>query len=163
MGNTDGLCSILNRRADAAAFISGSEKYPNIHGRVLFYGVGRAVLVRAEVMGLPKEDGRCGGRFLGFHIHSGEKCSGNADDAFADTDGHYNPNDRTHPHHAGDMPSLLDANGEALSLFITDRFTLREVIGKAVIIHLMEDDLTSQPAGNSGEKIACGIIRKTMR
>lgn len=44
--------------------------------------------------------------------------------------------------------------------FLTDRITLKEVIGKAVVIHSMPDDFTSQPSGNSGEKIACGIIKR---
>ena len=44
--------------------------------------------------------------------------------------------------------------------FLTDRFKLKDVIGKAIIIHSMPDDFTSQPSGNSGEKIACGIINK---
>ena len=44
-----------------------------------------------------------------------------------------------------------------MSLF-TNRFNLSEIIGKSVIIHSNTDDLTSQPSGNSGEKIACGII-----
>lgn len=42
--------------------------------------------------------------------------------------------------------------------FLTNKFTLQDVIGKVVIIHSMPDDFTTQPSGNSGEKIACGKI-----
>jgi Cu-Zn family superoxide dismutase len=41
---------------------------------------------------------------------------------------------------------------------LTDRFTLDEVIGRTVVIHALRDDFTTDPAGNSGEKIACGTI-----
>lgn len=44
-------------------------------------------------------------------------------------------------------------------MFMTDRFTVNEVIGKTVIIHLHPDDFATQPSGNSGEKIACGVIK----
>ena len=44
--------------------------------------------------------------------------------------------------------------------FLTDRFTLKEIIGRTVVIHSMPDDFTSQPSGNSGEKIACGVIKR---
>ena len=48
----------------------------------------------------------------------------------------------------------------AFLAFITDRFTANEVIGKTVIIHDSPDDFTTQPSGNAGNKIACGIISK---
>ena len=54
-------------------------------------------------------------------------------------------------------------NGKAFSAFLTDTFTVKEVLGRAIIIHSKPDDFTSQPAGNSGEKIACGIITPTAR
>ena len=70
------------------------------------------------------------------------------------------PNVYTHPYHAGDMPPLFGEKGEAFSVFMTKRFRVDDIIGKTVIIHSMPDDFTTQPAGNSGEKIACGIIRR---
>ena len=72
---------------------------------------------------------------------------------------HYNPKDCPHPYHAGDMPPLFGNNGEAFMAFMTDRFTVEEIIGKTVIIHSNPDDFTTQPGGNSGEKIACGKIK----
>ena len=85
--------SVFRRRADAVAFVNGSEKYPDIHGRVLFYQLRRGVIVRAEIIGLPKGSGACNSPIFAFHIHSGGSCTGNADDAFADTGMHYNPDD----------------------------------------------------------------------
>ena len=73
---------------------------------------------------------------------------------------HYNPNQCAHPYHAGDLPPLFGSNGYAFEAFLTDRFTVSEVIGRTVIIHSKPDDFSTQPSGNSGEKIACGEIRK---
>lgn len=152
------LCDILNRPAKAAAYIRGSEKYPDIRGRAAFYTMGSAVLVRAEIMGLPKTADKCEKPIFAFHIHAGADCSGTADDAFANAGMHYNPDNCMHPYHAGDMPPLLGVNGNALSVFMTDRFTIDEIIGKTVIIHAKPDDFVTQPSGNAGEKIACGVI-----
>ena len=143
---------------DAVAIINGSKAYPHIHGIVRFYTVKSGVMVRAEVWGLPQGEGECGFPVFGFHIHSGGSCSGNKEDLFADALGHYNPQSCPHPAHAGDLPPLFGVGGRAVSVFLTNRFNVREVIGKAVIIHSSPDDFTTQPAGNSGTKIACGII-----
>lgn len=157
------LYSVFRRRADAVAFVNGSEKYPDIHGRVFFYQLRRGVIVRAEIIGLPKASGACDSPIFAFHIHSGESCTGNAGDAFADTGMHYNPADCMHPYHAGDLPPLFGADGRALSVCLTDRFTVPEIIGRTVIIHLHPDDFTTQPSGNAGSKIACGVITPTAR
>ena len=153
------LCKILTRKPNAVAMVRGSEKYSGIGGAVMFYQLNGAVLVRTEVTGLPKGDGKCGNPVFGFHIHSGTVCSGTKDDPFADAKTHYDPNDCEHPYHAGDMPPLFGVNGNAVSVFLTDRFTVKDIIGKTVIIHAMPDDFVTQPSGNSGEKAACGIIK----
>lgn len=155
--------SVFKRRADAVAFINGSPDYPKIKGRVLFYQLKNAVMVRADIWDLPKGIVDCGSPIFAFHIHKGEECSGNQNDPFADADGHFNPDNCPHPYHAGDLPPLFGVNGKAFSAFLTDRFTVKEILGRAIIIHSKPDDFTSQPAGNSGEKIACGIITPTAR
>lgn len=159
MDNTNDLCDILKRRAEASALVMGSEEYPNICGRVNFYTVGDSVLVRAEIMGLPKDTG-CDSPVFAFHIHGGDKCTGTKADPFQNAGMHYNPKDCMHPYHAGDMPPLFGANGRALMIFLTSRFGISEIIGKTVIIHAKPDDFVTQPSGNSGAKIACGIIKR---
>lgn len=154
------FCAVTFGRPDATALINGSEKYSDINGRVRFFQVPDGVLVCTEVSGLPQGARLCGHPVFGFHIHAGTACTGNTADPFADADGHYNPKRCPHPYHAGDMPPLFGVNGKAFSMFLTNRFTLNEVIGRAVIIHGSPDDFTTQPGGNAGEKIACGIIKR---
>lgn len=157
------LYSVFCRRADAIAFINGSEMYSDIHGKVLFYQLRKSVIVRAEITNLPRNIGICESPIFAFHIHSGNRCEGNAEDYFADAGMHYNPNECPHPYHAGDLPPLFGADGKALSIFLTDRFTVNEIIGKTVIIHSSPDDFITQPSGNAGKKIACGVITSTIR
>lgn len=156
----DDMFTTLYRRADAVAYIKGSEKYKNIFGKVLFYSTTSGVLVRAEITGLPKGNDVCNNPIFAFHIHNGTECSGNSEDAFANANGHYNPNNCPHPYHSGDLPPLFTVKGKAFLCFLTDRFTVSEIIGKAIIIHNKPDDFTTQPSGNAGEKMACGIITK---
>ncbi|NLF57432.1 MAG: superoxide dismutase family protein, partial [Candidatus Hydrogenedens sp.] len=102
----------------------------------------------------------CAGEVFGFHIHEGNACTGNASDPFAATGGHFNPQSCPHPQHAGDLPPLFGNNGYAWSSVLTDRFTVDAIAGRTVVIHRRPDDFTTQPSGNSGEKIACGVIKK---
>lgn len=152
------IYSALNRKADAEACIKGGGKYPCIKGNVQFYRLCEGVLVKAEIDGLPLGEKPCAESVFAFHIHEGTECSGNQDDCFADAKGHYNPFNCPHPYHAGDMPPLFGVNGSAFLMFVTDRFKIEEVLGRAVIVHKMSDDFHTQPSGNAGEKIACGII-----
>lgn len=153
----------FGRRPDAVAFIKGSRKYPDIEGRALFYEGRGGVVVSTEVTGLPRGSGRCDKPIFAYHIHSGGECSGNNEDQFANVGSHFNPNNCPHPYHAGDMPPLISADGKAFSVFLTDRFTVNEVLGKTVIIHISPDDFMTEPSGNAGEKIACGVITPTVR
>ena len=144
--------SILKETPKAMAHIRGSEAAPHLRGTVRFYPHYGHVLVEARVEGLPEcsETG-----FFALHIHSGTSCCG-AD--FSDTQGHFNPEHVPHPRHDGDLPPLLSCNGKAYLAVMTDRFHLRDIIGRTVVIHSGADDFCSQPAGNAGEKIACGQI-----
>jgi Cu-Zn family superoxide dismutase len=116
------------------------------------------VLVVAEMGGLPTAELTCDQPVFGFHIHGGEVCRGNRDDPFAEAGGHYNPYGCPHPYHAGDLPPLWGADGNAFSAFLTNRFSVDEIIGKTLIVHAGIDDFTSQPAGNAGARMACGEI-----
>ena len=137
---------------DAVAQITGGVEAPQLTGCAQFYQEGGCVLVVARISGLPRES-KTG--FFGFHIHQGGDCSGVG---FSGTEGHYNPMGQEHPEHAGDMPPLIWCQGNAYLSFKTDRFSVNEIIGRTVVIHSDPDDFHTQPAGNAGKKIACGVI-----
>lgn len=141
----------------AIAYVYGSAEYPRLQGRITFHQIQDGVLITAEVHGLPVEQD-CSSGIFGFHIHEGNVCTGNADDPFANTGGHYNPTNCPHPYHAGDLPPLFSNNGYAFMSVLINKFTVNEIIGRTVIIHSQPDDFTTQPSGNSGKKIACGEI-----
>ena len=141
----------------AIAYIKGSREYPTLHGSVTFKQTRKGVLVTAEIYGLPDNNEYNTGVFA-FHIHSGMSCSGTKEDSFADAGTHYNPQGYPHPYHAGDLPPVFSNNGYAYMSVLTNRFSLREIIGRVVIIHRNIDDFSSQPAGNAGAKIGCGKI-----
>ena len=143
---------------NAKAYIKGGKKYPKINGIVTFKETKNGVLLTAKINGLPTSKGNCTGRFFGFHIHSGTSCSGNKEDEFADAKTHYNPNDCPHPFHTGDLPPIIENNGYAYMSVLLNKFKIKDIIGKVIIIHDLPDDFTSQPSGNSGTKIACGKI-----
>ena len=137
---------------DAVARIGGGEQAPCLKGSVKFYQLPGGVLVEAELTGLPCDPPS---GFFAFHIHEGGACSGKD---FADTGGHYNPRNSAHPNHAGDLPPLLSSNGRAFLTVLTDRFCVKDVIGRTVVIHGGPDDFHTQPSGDAGTKIACGLI-----
>jgi len=147
----------INGNPAATAEIKGNRQYESIRGKVDLYDTYGGTILIAEIYGIPKEMENSGG-FHGLHIHEGASCTGNAQDAFADTGGHYNVSGGEHPGHVGDLPPLLFNNGAAWMAVYTARFYPEDVIGKTIIIHDNVDDFHSQPSGNSGEKIACGEI-----
>ena len=153
------LLTILRTRPSACADLFGSDQYPDIHGFVCFYPFLDGTLAAVEAAGLPDDGQACKQHIFGCHIHEGTDCRGAG---FSDTGNHYNPGGCSHPDHAGDLPLLFGNNGYALILFYTDRFEPEDIIGHTVVIHSQADDFRSQPSGDSGEKIACGIIRNTM-
>lgn len=138
--------------------IKGGKKYPKINGAVTFREVKNGVLVTAKVNGLPQSSDSCTGRFFGFHIHEGSSCSGTISDEFANAKTHLNPTNCPHPFHMGDLPPLIENNGYAHMTVLINKFKIKDILGKVVIIHDSPDDFTTQPSGNSGSKIACGII-----
>lgn len=147
----------------ARATITGNNSYPKIKGEVYFTKINYYVEVVARIYSLPKfsrENGTTIGPFA-FHIHNGNSCDkGSLDNPFPFSGSHYNPDKQPHGNHAGDFPVLIPLkDGSAVMRFITDKFTIDQVIGLPVVIHLSPDDYRTEPAGKSGEKIACGIIK----
>ena len=128
-------------------------------GTVWFTQDGLRVNVRVQVSGLtPNQE-------HGFHVHEKGDCS--SPDAMS-AGGHFDPGGRPHgpqnaPHHGGDMPSLkADAAGNAQASFQIEGVSLGTgidgLLGKGVIVHAKPDDYKTQPTGNSGARIACGVI-----
>ncbi len=154
------LASILRKRPQAFSIIKGNEANLGIAGIVKFYQSVPGVVVASEISGLPNDTSLCTSPIFAFHIHEGESCTGTLDDPFFNTGMHYNPSSCPHPYHAGDMIPLFSANGYASCAFLSNRFTIDEIIGKTVVIHSRPDDFTTQPSGNAGEKIACGVIMR---
>ena len=143
---------LLYRQPDAKACIKGEDGAACLHGSVRFYQLCDGVLVEADICGLP-ENSVTG--IFAMHIHEGSDCRGKG---FPQTGSHYDPHGQPHPRHAGDLPPLFACKGNAYLAVLTDRFCLADVLGRTVVIHSGADDFTTQPAGNSGKKIACGVI-----
>jgi Cu-Zn family superoxide dismutase len=109
----------------------------------------------------------------GIHFHEAGKCEGGTTPAFSTAGGHYNPMGKQHglqnPNgpHAGDNPNIdVPASGIAHVSFSTDRVTLTpgtaslfDADGSSLVIHAAADDQVTNPSGNSGARIACGVVR----
>ncbi len=147
------------RQAEAALAPASASL---VSGRVVFVAVPGGAHLTGTVGGLAP-----GGRF-GFHVHEKGDCS--AVDA-SSAGGHFNPTGAPHgraeagPHHAGDMDNLVaDADGTAnvdvhLAGVTLGGGAATDIVGRALIVHGGTDDYTSQPAGNAGARVACGVIR----
>ena len=132
------------------------------HTTVSFAQKGEKVTVTAKLSGLTP-----GGH--GFHIHEKGDCS--APDGMS-AGGHFNPGGKPHgapdspDHHAGDMPMLqADASGNATLTADLSGASIGsgagDIVGKSVIVHKDADDYKTQPTGNSGARVACGVINKS--
>ena len=129
-------------------------------GEATFEQVGDKVRVVVFVQGLRP------GQTHGLHIHEGADCSGDAMGA----KGHFNPHGKPHGHpgnanrHAGDLPVLQAnkagrGNVQADMDVITVTAGPASIIGRALVVHADPDDYKTQPTGNAGARIACGVIQ----
>ena len=136
-------------------------KGSTVRGTVNFEQRGDKVRIAANVSGL-----RPNGEF-GFHVHELGDCS--SGDGMS-AKGHFNPFGKPHGNpssgerHAGDMPAIKgEKNGRGKVDVQLDTITVTpgpgSIIGKAVIVHAAPDDYTTQPTGNAGARIACGVIK----
>jgi Cu-Zn family superoxide dismutase len=147
----------------AVAWVNGGPLAPNLHGWVQFSEIPGGTWVSVWITGLPPYQPAAGGKQPvgphGFHIHQEGNCQvGNPQEPFLAAGAHWNPTNQPHGNHAGDFPSLFSNDGVAIMGFYTNKFSVRDVIGKSVIVHENPDDGRTQPAGNSGRRIACGVI-----
>lgn len=143
---------------NAFAKLKGSTDYLQITGIVEFFQKSEGTIVRLEIKGLPQKDKN---NFFGLHIHEFGICnSKKGNGSFLDAGSHLDLEENKHPNHSGDLPTILSNNGYAYMEFFTNRFKVKDIIGKSVIIHEMKDDFMTEPSGNSGNRIACGVIEK---
>lgn len=156
-----GTWSNLTSSGAKATAVLEATKGNNVTGTINFVQTADRVRVSGSVSGL-KPDSE-----VGFHIHEAGDCS--SGDGMS-TGGHWNPDSTPHgpqaaPHHAGDMPSLVaDASGNAKASFSLDGVTVapgpKSVVGRGLIVHKDPDDFKTQPTGNAGARVACGIIQR---
>jgi superoxide dismutase, Cu-Zn family len=132
---------------------SGSQ----VTGTVAFTKAGDEVRVVADIQGL--KPGK-----HGFHVHEKGDCS--APDA-ASAGGHFNPTHQHHggpstaEHHTGDLGNIEADSSGKVHLDWKGKMSLNgadSIIEKSVVVHEKEDDLKTDPAGNSGARVACGVI-----
>lgn len=147
----------------ALAEIRGGPLAPGIRGMVFFQDVPGGVWVSVDIIGLPLyQPGSEGKQPVGphgFHIHEYGNCeTGNPNNPFLGAGGHWNPTSQPHGNHAGDFPVLFSHRGRSVMSFFTATFKVADIIGHSVIIHENPDDYRTPPAGNSGKRLACGII-----
>ncbi|HEX4414183.1 MAG TPA: superoxide dismutase family protein [Lacipirellulaceae bacterium] len=141
----------------AVAMVEGLGEH-KVKGKVTFTQKGDGLEIKGEFTGL--QPGQ-----HGFHIHEFGDCS-MADGKCAG--GHFNPNGGKHSspddpkRHAGDLGNLkADSTGNASFEMVDKMLSLsgeNSVIGRSVIIHAKADDLKTQPSGDSGDRIGCGVI-----
>ena len=150
------LNTLTSHEPDAIAGITGNSSYPHLYGVANFYQINNGgILIQVEVSGLPDENTPHHFGFYAMHIHR----SGNCTPPFDKTGTHYNPYNAEHPNHAGDLPPLFSNNGYAWTVFYNSLLSVKEILDKSIIIHSRRDDFTTNPSGDSGDKIACGSIR----
>lgn len=153
-----GGCAAMNSGPSAVATLaptSGSNASGTVQLTQLRDG---SVRVKVDLTGVPAG-------VHGFHIHEKGDCGDNGNAA----GGHYNPLGTPHgapnaeARHAGDFGNVTaNASGEVHTTFNTRSITVAAgpttAIGHAIILHANPDDLTTQPTGNAGARIACGVV-----
>ena len=157
-------CGLNVAHADTRATVQmQATKGNTASGTLELVQKGDLVSVTGKIEGL-----RANGEH-GFHVHEKGDCA--SGDGMG-TGGHFNPLAKTHgmhghgETHAGDMPSLVaDANGVAVVNFETSSISLLDgnpanAIGRGMIIHRDPDDFKTQPSGNAGPRISCGVVTK---
>ncbi|MES2646435.1 MAG: superoxide dismutase family protein [Bacteroidota bacterium] len=154
--------AIPDTASKAMATISGTKTDTTVNGTAMFEKDGNEVKMHLELT-VPKKANSS----VAVHFHAMSDCG----DMGKMAGGHWNPTNENHGKwgtgnfHSGDIGNInLDASGKGTIDITSNRWTLggdttTNIIGKTIIVHSGVDDYKSQPAGNSGERIACGVIQ----
>jgi Cu-Zn family superoxide dismutase len=156
--NTDGHHD--NEAGSLTATLAPKKGNTTLGGTAVFSGAKGSVSVKVDLTGAPAG-------MHGLHIHETGDCS--AEDATS-AGGHWNPGMQMHgapgaTSHLGDLGNITVAADGTGTLTATNALweigtdTANDVKNKAVIVHAMPDDLTSQPVGMAGDRIGCGVIK----
>lgn len=168
LGFTIALATTLAAGAALAQEMSATASLKGVdgseHGTVTFTQTPAGVLLIAELTGLPPGE-------HGFHLHETGAC----EPPFESAGGHYNPTEAEHGYkmvggpHAGDMANIhVPDSGDLTIEVFNPSVTLEEGApetlfdedGTAVVVHAGADDYESQPSGDAGDRIACGVVAK---
>lgn len=149
--------------ANATAVITGTHADTTVEGSASF-AVANGKVQMILSLTIPK----MANKSVAVHLHEHGSCG----DMGKDAHGHWNPTNQEHgkwgsaAFHAGDIGNVqLDASGKGSLTMETDLWTLggdanTDIIGKAFIVHSGVDDYKTQPTGNAGSRIGCGVIAK---
>jgi len=154
-------CAMMEEKEPTATATLEPRSGSNVRGTITFTQVGDVVRVTGEVTGHTKGP-------KGFHIHAMGDCS--AHDAMS-AGGHFNPTNSKHggPYdpvkHAGDLGNITfnDAGAAKINFTVGDISVSKDqpngIIGRALMVHAQVDDLKTDPTGNAGGRVACGVIK----
>ena len=155
--------STSNKPAHAEAIISGTKPDTTVSGTIKFDQDDKEVKMKLE-LSIPSKANQS----VAVHIHDHGECGNMGKDAM----GHWNPTNKQHgkwgsdSFHSGDIGNVdLDAKGNGSMELKTDLWSIggdakTNILDKSIIIHSGVDDYKTQPTGNAGERIGCGVIRK---
>jgi len=155
--------AVLAQGADATAKADLKSADGKAMGSVTLTDTPHGVLLHVMLTGVPEGA-------HAFHIHTTGKC----EPPFTTAGGHFNPGSKQHGvenamgMHAGDLPNVtVPSSGNLTFDFIASDVTLKagpnsllDADGSAVVLHATADDYKSDPAGNAGARIACGVVTK---
>ena len=159
-GSAEGVQELGRETKKAIAWVNPRSD-SELAGSAIFIRSGENIELQVSV-----EQAPAGSHAV--HIHENGDCS--AADA-SSAGGHWNPTTEDHgkwgesPHHLGDLGNLeVDENGEGSLSLTTDRWSMgtgeaNDILEKAVIVHAAADDFETQPTGNAGGRIGCGVIK----
>lgn len=148
--------------ASTTVTLQGGPDDTDFAGTLSITPEGTGVRIMADVAGVDK-DGK-----HGIHVHENGMCEHHPAGAdakpFSTAGGHFNPTNTEHacpptdPRHAGDLGNIEVSGGKGHLELSVANLTMDQLNGKAIILHAGEDDCKTQPTGNSGDRLACGVV-----